>query len=187
MFYTQSVVEMKVPPRADSIRPLSPLHRMGDGVMPLHSAMKIGISASVPESLRPRACLAKVSDNGTLTYAGGSYSAGRVNGSSRDFGTFCVVVDDTRPTVRASFADGADLSGTASITITATDNFSGIGSSFAGKIDGEWIIFERNASRGQFIHRFDTERLSAGTTHTLEFTCRDGAGNSTTLHRTFFK
>ncbi len=188
IFYTQSVVEQNIPPRADSIRPLSPLHRMGDGVRPLHSAMKIGINADIPEAMRRRACLAKVSDDGTLTYAGGSYSGGRVNGTSRDFGTFCVVADEVQPAVRASFYAAADddPSKTASVIITATDNFSGI-SSFSGTIDGEWIIFERNASRGQFIHYFDMERLASGTTHTLEFTCRDGAGNSTTLRRTFSK
>jgi hypothetical protein len=88
--------------------------------------------------------------------------------------------------VRASFAEGADLSKTSAITITATDNFSGL-ASFSGTIDGEWIIFERNASRGQFVHRFDPSRLTAGRTHTLEFTCRDGVGNTTTLRRMFFK
>jgi hypothetical protein len=196
VFYTQSIVDMTVAPRNDTIRPLSPLHRTGDGVMPLHSAMRIGITADIPEAMRSRACLARVADNGSLSYAGGvwvdgSYTGGVwapgcVNGSSRDFGTFCVVVDAAPPTVRASFAEGADLSRTASVTITATDNFSGLGS-FSGTLDGEWIIFERNASRGQFVHRFDTSRLTTGRTHTFEFTCRDGAGNQTILRRTFLK
>ncbi len=187
VFYTQSVVELPVKPRADSIRPLTPLLRTGDGIRPLHSAMKLGISApEIPENQRHHACLARVADNGTLSYAGGAWSNGSVNGTSRDFGTFCVVVDATPPTVRASFADAADLTRTESITITSTDNFSGI-SSFSGTIDGEWIIFERSASHGRFTHRFDLERLQVGRTHTLEFTTRDGAGNRTVWRGTFFK
>jgi murein DD-endopeptidase MepM/ murein hydrolase activator NlpD len=196
VFYTQSIVDVAVAPRTDSVRPLSPLYRTGAGYEPLHSAMRIGIAAEIPEAKRSRACLAKVSDNGSLSFAGGkwvnenytggAWAGGGVNGSTRDFGTFCVVVDTVAPTVRASFAEGADLSKTATVTITATDNFSGL-ASFSGTIDGEWIIFERSASRGQFIHRFDTERLVGDSTHTLEFTCRDGVGNSTTLKRTFFK
>ncbi len=186
IFYTQTTVEVPLAPRADSIRPLSPLYRTGDGTLPLHSAMRIDITADIPAPLRPRASLARVSDDGKLAYAGGKWSNGSVNGTSRDFGTFCVVVDDTPPTVSASFADGADLSKASSVTVTATDNFSGI-SSFSGTIDGEWIIFERQASRGRFIHRFDVQRLETGRTHTLEFTCRDGAGNSTTFRRTFSK
>jgi hypothetical protein len=196
VFYTQSIVNATVAPRSDTIRPLSPLHRTGRGWEPLHKAMRIGIVAEIPEQLRSRACLAKVSDNGSLSYAGGSWvdgayaggvwAPGCVNGTTRDFGTYCVVVDATAPTVRASFNEGADLSKTSTVTITATDNFSGL-ASFSGTIDGEWIIFERNASRGQFVHRFDPSRLTAGTTHTLEFTCRDGVGNTTTLRRVFFK
>jgi hypothetical protein len=186
IFYTQSVVQMPLASRTDSIRPLSPLYRTGDGTRPLHSAMRIDITADIPPSLRPHARLAKVSDQGRLSDAGGGWSNGSVNGSSRDFGTFCVVVDEVPPQVSASFSEGADLSKTSSITLTATDNFSGV-SSFSGTIDGEWIIFEREASRGRFIHRFDAERLAAGRSHTLEFTCRDGAGNTTTFRRAFLK
>ncbi|MDR2882164.1 MAG: M23 family metallopeptidase [Alistipes sp.] len=187
MFYTQEAVTPAVAPRADSIRPLSPIYRTGDGTSPLHSAMRIGIAAAdLPATLRPRAGLASISAAGNLSWAGGTWSNGSVNGTARDFGTFCVVADAVAPTVRASFADGADLSRTAGITLTATDNFSGI-ASYTGSIDGEWIIFERQASRGQYIHTFDTERLRAGGSHTLEFTVRDGAGNTATLRRTFRK
>jgi murein DD-endopeptidase MepM/ murein hydrolase activator NlpD len=196
VFYTQSIVDLAVAPRNDTIRPLSPLYRIGAGYEPLHSAMRVCIAADVSEDVRSRACLARVSDSGALSYAGGKWVSGNydlgawggggVNGSSRDFGTFCVVVDAEPPTVRASFTAGADLSKSSSVTITATDNFSGI-ASFTGTIDGEWIIFERDASRGRFVHRFDAERMATGRTHTLEFTCRDGVGNSTTLRRTFFK
>jgi murein DD-endopeptidase MepM/ murein hydrolase activator NlpD len=196
IFYTQSVVNVAVTPRTDSIRPLSPLHRTGAGYEALHSAMRIGIGAEIPENIRPKACLAKVADNGSLSYAGGkwvsgsytggAWAGGGVNGTTRDFGTYCVVADTVAPTVRVSFASGGDLSKTASVTITATDNFSGI-ASFSGTIDGEWIIFERHASRGQFVHKFDSERLATGRTHTLEFICRDGVGNRTVLSRTFFK
>jgi murein DD-endopeptidase MepM/ murein hydrolase activator NlpD len=186
IFYTQSTVQVPLAARNDSIRPLSPLYRTGDGVRPLHSAMRIDITADIPPSQHPRARLAKVSDEGRLSDAGGGWSNGSVNGSSRDFGTFCVVVDAIPPMVDASFAEGADLSKAATITLTATDNFWGV-SSFSGTIDGEWIIFEREASRGRFIHRFDAERLAAGRSHTLDFTCRDGAGNTTTFRRTFSK
>jgi hypothetical protein len=186
VFYTQQIVDQKVAPRSDSIRPLTPVYRTGDGVLPLHAAMRLEITSDLPEAVRSRACLARVSPSGTLSYAGGRWSNGGVNGTSRDFGTFCVVADRVAPTVRASFAEGADLGGSSRVTLTASDNFSGI-ANFSGTIDGEWIIFERNASRGQFVHRFDVERLTPGTTHTLEFTCRDGAGNTTTLHRTFSK
>jgi hypothetical protein len=186
IFYTQSIAGTTVAPRADSIRPLSPLHRIGDGVMPLHKAMKISIATDIPAELRSRSCLAKIADDGRLSYAGGVYSNGAVGSSTRDFGTFCVAADTIPPVVKSSFKDGADLSQTASITLTATDNFSGI-VNFTGRIDGEWIIFERTASRGEFTHYFDTEKLLPSRTHKLEFIVRDGAGNTTALKRLFIR
>ena len=186
IFYTQTIVETPVPPRADSIRPISPLHRIGDVVLPLHKNMTMIVAADVPDSLRARTCLAKVSDKGALSYMAGTYLDGAVKGTTRDFGTFCVVADTVPPVVKASFGEGENLSGKTAVTLTATDNFSGI-AHFTGTIDGEWIIFERTASKGQFLHRFDTEKLQTGRSHTLEFTVRDGVGNTTTLRRTFLK
>jgi hypothetical protein len=186
VFYTQSTIDIKVSARADSIRPLSKIYRTGGGSQPLQKAMRVAIAADVPEALRGRACLAMVSAAGGLSYAGGSYSNGAVSGASSSFGTFCVVADTVPPTASASFDDGADLSGMTSITLTASDNFSGI-SHFSGTIDGQWIIFERSAARRQYIHKFDSERLQNGRNHTLEFTVRDGRGNTTILRRTFYK
>lgn len=187
MFYTHTVIEQSVQPREDDIRPLSRIYRIGDGVMPLQKAMRYTIIATeIPESVRAKACLAKVSTAGALTYAGGTYKDGAVSGTTRDLGTFCIVADRAAPTVRVSFEEGANLSNSTGVTLTATDNFSGI-SHFTGTIDGEWMIFERAASRGQFVHRFDTERLETGRTHTLVFTVRDGVGNETVTRRTFFK
>jgi hypothetical protein len=187
IFYSQEIVPAAVAPRTDSIRPLSPVYRTGDGTGALRSAMRIDIAAAdLPTHLRSRAGLARVSENGSLSWAGGSWAGGSVNGSSRDFGMFCVVADTVAPVVGASFGEGADLSGASSVTLTASDNFSGI-ASFNGAIDGQWIIFERQASRGRYVHTFDPDRLPLGTTHTLEFTVRDGAGNTTTIRRTFYK
>ncbi len=186
IIHTQSIANTATQSRADSIRPLSPLHKIGDGTTPLHRAMKISIAADVPPSLRGRACLAKVADNGRLAWAGGRYENGSVTGSLRDFGTYCVVADATPPTIKSSFADGADLSKTSSVTFTASDNFSGI-ADFTGSIDGNWVIFERTASRGQFTHTFDSTRLQSPGVHTFEFRVRDGVGNTTTWRGTFHK
>jgi hypothetical protein len=188
MFYTQGAVSIGVQPRDDSIRPLSPLFRTGDGAQPLHRSMRISIpAAGVPEHLRTKACLAMVSASGRLSYAGGRYSGGAVSGSSSGFGTFCIAFDNIPPRVSSSFKSGDNLSNATEITFTASDNFSGVGSSFTGNIDGEWIIFERTVARGQYMHKFDMARLKTGRNHTIEFTVRDGMGNPTTWRGTFYK
>lgn len=186
IFYQHSIDSVKIAQRADSIRPLSPVVRIGDGGTPLHKPMKVALEASVPPELRARACLAKVSDNGKLSYAGGKYEDNAVKCSVRDFGTFCVVADTVPPTLKASFADGADLSKTRTVSFTASDNFSGIGY-FTGSIDGEWVIFERDSSGSRFEHTFDMAKLQPGRKHVFEFTVRDGAGNSSTCALNFLK
>ncbi len=186
MFYTQAVVETALEPRPDSIRPLSPIHRTGDGQMPLHRAMQIAVEAPVPAAMQPRACIAKVSDEGCLSYLGGTYGEGAVKCGVRDFGTFCAVADTIPPVIEASFKKGEDLSKTRTVTITATDNFSGI-AWFTGSIDGRWIIFEHNSSSTRFQHTFDADRLEKGRTHSFEMTVRDGAGNTTKFASSFYK
>lgn len=186
IFYDHAAVDTTVKPRPDSIRPLSPVYRVGDGAMPLHKSMVAGIEAPVPEELRRGACIARVADNGTLSYLGGSWNDGAVKVSTRDFGTFCVVSDTIPPVIRSSFADGADLSKTRTVTFTATDNFSGI-ADFTASIDGQWVIFERDASAGKFHHTFDMSLLEPGRSHTFEMRVRDGAGNAATWTGTFHK
>ncbi len=186
MFYTQSIVEIAAQPRPDSIRPLSPIHRTGDGMMPLHRAMKIAVEAEIPARLRSGACLAKVSDDGKLSYLGGTYGEGTVKCSSRDFGTFCAVADTIPPVIKASFKEGEDLSKTRTVKLTLTDNFSDI-AYFTGSIDGKWIIFEHNANSNEYLHTFDMDRIESGRTHTFAMTVRDGAGNTATLTSKFQK
>lgn len=186
LFYAHTVAEIAVGKRADSICPLSPVYLIGDGAMPLHRAMQIAIEADVPSGLQSRACLARVSDKGVLSYAGGTYANGYVKGSSRDFGMFCAVSDTVPPVIKASFADGADLSKTNSVTFTASDNFSGIGY-FTASIDGEWVILERDSANRKFTHNFDPCRLEKGRIHTFTMTVRDGAGNTATSTTAFFR
>lgn len=186
VFYSQSVVEQDVEIRDDGIKPLSRLYRLNGGSLPLQKAMNIAVKAEMPENLQPQACLAMVSAAGKLSFAGGRYSKGAVSGSVSGFGTYCVAFDATPPRVRASFEEGADLTAEKSVTISAADNFSGL-STFSGTIDGQWIIFERNVGRGEYVHIFDMDRLALGRKHNLVFTIRDRMGNSTTFRRTFFK
>jgi hypothetical protein len=188
VFYAQSVVNQQVAAREDGVKSLSPLHRVGDPAVPLKSAMTVSIAAQVPDNQHSKACLAMVSPTGALSFAGGKYSPsnGTVTGSVSTFSTYCVAADTTPPKVTASFAEGANLTNTKNVTISASDSFSGL-STFSGTIDGQWIIFERNVSRGQYVHSFDTQRLTTGQKHVLEFRIRDRMGNMTVFRRTFFK
>lgn len=185
IFYTQEQLDScHVKMRSDRIAPLSPVFRIGDPKIPIHNSVAVTLFCDLPDSLQARASLAGVSAGGDLYFAGGRYKEGRVNGSIRSFGRYCVVADTKGPEIAASFRDGADLTNSRSIHFKVHDNFSGI-ASFSATIDGKWIAFEQDARRGVLTHYFDDRRTPRGQMHRLVLTLRDGAGNKTTWEARF--
>jgi hypothetical protein len=85
--------------------------------------------------------------------------------------------DTTPPTVSmAAPANGATVSGTATVTANATDNVGVAGVQF--KLDGANLGSEDTAS--PFTTTWDTTALVNGSSHNLVAVARDAAGNSTT-------
>ncbi len=184
-FYTQRVINPTIKVRTDSIRPLSKIHSIGDRDLPLDKAFNVSIT--LPEGVGTGGmCLATVSDNGTLGYAGGRYRAGRISGDFRSFGHYCVVRDTIPPTIKPSFRSGEDLTSVDRISFRLGDNFSGV-NDYHATIDGAWAILEYHPVARTATIIFDTERMTTDATHTLRFTATDGAGNTTTEEYTFVK
>lgn len=167
----------------------SPVYAVHDSKVPLHTAITLSVKPDreIPEALRPKLCLASVSDNGRqYASAGGKYSDGRVSGDVRSFGRYCVVADTIPPVIKPSFAKGADLRNSKTISFNISDNFSGV-ATYTASIDGHWIAFEQG-SWGRITHTFDPARIEyKGGRHELVITLADGVGNSTTLSTEFIK
>ena len=167
----------------------SPVYTIHDARTPLHKAMTVSIVApDLPAELRPKACLGIVATDGAnISSMGGAWKDGAVSGNVSLFGRYCVVTDTIPPVVTPNFTNGQDLRGKNTISFTLKDNFSGI-ASFDATIDGQWIIFESNASRTTITHTFDPEKTAYdGGRHTLEITVKDNKGNTTTLKREFVR
>ena len=184
MFYNQKTVSPVLAQRTDGVEPLSKIYSLGRRDIPLHKPFSAAVAVDVPEKLRPRACLASVSESGKLSYAGGRYKDGKVEGSLSSFGVYLVVVDTVAPVIKPSFADGEVLSGRSGVSFAMSDNFSGV-ASFECEVDGQWAILEQNVVRGTAALVFDRERMHAGREHSLRFTAVDGAGNKTVVTRRF--
>ena len=190
IFYRQSCTDsihagqgnMRTIPR------FSPVYNLHDQNVPIHTSITLSIAPDrdIPASIVPRLCLASVSDNGErCTSAGGKYAGGRVTGTLRAFGRYCVVADTIPPVVKPSFAKGADLRGSKSIYFVCTDDFSGV-ASYTATIDGQWIAFE--AGKTRITHTFDPARIEyTGGRHELVLTVTDVVGNVKTLKTEFIK
>ena len=185
IYYSQRVVNPPVKVRADSIRPLGKIHSIGDRDIPLDKAF--AVSLSIPEGVGTGGmCLATVSEKGVLGYAGGRYKSGKVSGDVRSFGHYCVVRDTIPPTIKPSFASGADLSAQSKVTFKLTDNFSGV-NDFWAELDGVWSVLEFHPVSQVATLSLEALENSPAATHTLTFVAVDSAGNKTTMEYTFVK
>lgn len=185
IFYSQRTINPPIRVRADSIAPLSEIHSMGSSDIPLDKA--VNISINLAEGINPdKLCLASVDLKGNLGYAGGRYKNGAVSADVRSFGHYCIARDTIPPTIKASFKSGANLSQTASVTFTLSDNFSGV-SDYSAMVDGSWEILEYHPVKRTATLTFNKERMSNQNTHTLTFTAVDGLGNKSVAEYTFVK
>ncbi len=170
----------------DTDRPiLSPVYTLRGSDTPLHKSMTLSLSCYLPDSLRTGVCMARLDKStGRLSYVGGSWKNGSVSASTTAFGTYCLTRDSLPPTVKASFVDGADLTGKRSVQFTVSDDFSGV-ASYEAKVDGRWVILDKKGPSSPLVHTFDTDWMVKGKNHTLEFVAIDGVGNRTVMKYTF--
>ncbi len=156
-----------------SVSVVSPIYKILDESIPLHTSMNISIAVTLPAEQQSKATIAKIGTSGKAFYVGGKYESGRVNVNSRSAGEYLVVVDSEPPLVRPHFADGADLSSRSSLSIAVSDNFSGL-SSYNAYIDGDWVALDYRG--GVATHHFTSK--PTGTEHTLRVMAVDLKGNS---------
>lgn len=181
VFYTQYEIENGTADgKETSVKILSPLYSVGDASVPLLSAIDLEIRDTIPEGYPRNAVLARVTEKGSLVYAGGKSTEGVVRGKVRSFGTYCVAADTKAPTIKAGFAKDADMSQAKTLIFNVKDEFSGV-SGYKALIDGQWAILEYDSIRGRLIHKFDDSAFGTGKTHEIIVTVSDGAGNSNKL------
>jgi len=184
-FYTQRPHD-EPQPKDSTLLFLSRGVEILDVRLPMHRYATLWIDATqVPPELRRYAVLASLSPKGKLRYEGGKWSDGRIRLRTRSLGTFFVVADTVRPTIRPRFT-AHDLSGQRSVTFSVSDNFSGVGS-VSCLVDGRMAILEENRVKGTYTHYFDDELFGRNREHTLRLTATDGAGNTRVWEGTYYR
>jgi hypothetical protein len=161
-------------------------YKIHDPNTPLHKAMTIEIAANnLPERLREKALLVQIGTNGRRSSAGGAYKDGTVSATSRAFGEFAIGVDTVPPRITpVNIKNGANMSALQTIRIKITDDLSGI-NTYNGYIDDQWVLFEYDAKNAIIFYRFDADRLTKNTQHTLVLKVTDGNGNMATYQTSF--
>jgi hypothetical protein len=156
-----------------------------DETVAIHDRFRLSVRPdTVIPGLENKLCLAKISPKGIVSYAGGKYSYGFVSGEMNSLGDYAVTTDTVPPTVKLSFARGANLTGRSQFTATIRDSFSGI-KSYEMLVDGQWILAEYDAKNDLLICRPEKSRLKENTLHQLELKVTDNLGNLTVISSEF--
>ncbi|MFR9523168.1 MAG: M23 family metallopeptidase [Rikenellaceae bacterium] len=149
---------------------------------PLHKLMQLSIAADVPFHLQSKVGVACVSRSGKPSFICGEYRYGSVTVSSRNAGKFYVVADTEPPTLKLSFAEGAQLSESKEFTCAMSDELSGV-AKYSATLNGAWIALDLD--KGVLTHKFRSE--PSGSAHTLIIEATDAVGNKTEITRNFIR
>lgn len=155
-------------------------------VIPIQESCTLTVYANVPDSLRPKAVLARVEKTRRI-YAGGKWAGNGVTAEIKEFGSYVVTVDTIEPLVSPYNFDlkGAaqnNLSALKTMQFKISDNFSGI-AGFNAFIDGKWVLMDYEPKKKMIWYTFD-EHCGKGK-HFLVLSVIDKAGNSRVYKKNF--
>lgn len=182
VFYEDLYLTYRADPATDGAH--SRLHVLHTPFTPVHRPFSVSIRAdAVPAALRTKALVLRKDSKGKPSSEGGTYEDGYITTQSRSFGTFYVAVDTLPPTITPiNLAEGKDLRAAATLQLRIRDTVAGI-ASYAGYVDGAWVLFAYDPKRNLLYHEFD-DRIGPGE-HRLDVTVADAVGNTATYTARF--
>ncbi|MDZ7739022.1 MAG: hypothetical protein U5K32_08170 [Bacteroidales bacterium] len=122
----------------------------------------------------------------SLSYAGGSWNNGFIEGQLRELGIYAAGIDTIAPSVKPlRFQDGATLKAGEELLIRIDDEFSGIGD-YRALIDGNWALFEWDPKNSLLSYKPDPDYISQGQLHNLELTVKDKRDNESKINLSFY-
>lgn len=158
-----------------------PVVRIGSSDVPLQKAATVSLAApELPESLRSKALLVTIGDNGKPGSVGGGWDAAsqRVAAQVKRLGCFAVAVDTLAPVVKPVYASGARIPAGKPLKWTVTDDLSGI-SRYTLTVDGRWelLVWDPKSRTMEYV----PVREAAPVKHSVVLTVRDAKGNVKTF------
>ncbi|MDR1780483.1 MAG: M23 family metallopeptidase [Tannerella sp.] len=111
--------------------------------------------------------------NRRISWKGGVYRDGWIDGEISELGDYTVMVDTVAP--RITPVDEAQWAAKRQIALRLTDNLSGV-AKWQATIDGEYALFVMDGKKALIYYAFDPERLKRGK-HSLKVTAADACNN----------
>ncbi len=167
-----------------SLHVYSAVYNVGDKYVPFNNNFTISIQPSAPlaDSIMKRSVIVQI-DGKHTNCIGGTYEKGYITAHPKNFGSFAIMMDNVRPTIKPiNIYKNKDMSKSSSIEIEISDNLSGI-ATFNAYVDGHWILMEFNPKKDMLYYTFDSH-VGEGKHH-LKLVVVDNVGN-TNIYETDF-
>jgi hypothetical protein len=165
---------------------LSDVHYIHNKYTPLQKPCTLSIKpSSIPSGKESKLLIVQMSDDFKKSAINSSYSNGYVTGDILSFGMFFAGIDTVPPSILPNGLNtGNDLTGRSELRIKITDDLSGI-KSYEPIIDGKWALFEYDQKNDVLIYRFDPDRITKGTSHSLTLKVTDNKENQSIFNYDF--
>jgi hypothetical protein len=165
---------------------LTPLYQIHYDYEPLHASGSLAIKVdSLEPGLQDKALIAKISEKGKPSCAGGKWENGFIKTNIREFGNYCVMLDTIPPIISPlNIKNGKNISKQTTIRIRIKDSFSGI-KSYRGTLNEKWVLMEYDAKRSLLTYHFDEKLLTGKNTFKIMVT--DAMGNASSYTANLIK
>lgn len=176
--------DVRIAVERDSSGGAFPVWRIGTPEVPLKRPARLRLRIALPDSLKRKAFLGKVSSGGEVGYAGGRFSGDTLVAHLSAFGIYTVALDTVPPLVKPRFRDGVRLTEQGQLSFTVRDGLSGI-SRWEVYVDGCWAIGRYDAKYHKLWVVPDPDYQERGKWHRISVCVEDRAGNRTISEHRF--
>ncbi len=167
----------------------SAVHHIHNDRTPIQKWYEMEIKAfNIPSDKRDKAIIAKCKGSQTPVNHGGEWRGDYLYAKARDFGDFCVMLDEIAPKITpVTFKN--NMKGYSKMSFKIKENFKTSKKlddfDWDGYIDGRWVLFKHNVKNDVVTHRFDKDLLPGK--HTIRLVARDNSGNERVFEREFLR
>jgi hypothetical protein len=160
----------------------SQVHHIHNGLTPIHDQYQLWI--------KPDKDLGSLADKAVIVNTEGDcdttmYENGYAKAKAKNFGNYYIKLDIAPPRiVPVNITNGKNMGKLARIILKISDNLSGI-KSYNGKIDGKWVLMERDFKTKTISYTFD--KTFATGKHNFELTVSDNKDNVSEFKADFYR
>ncbi|MGC8804173.1 MAG: hypothetical protein ACP5PS_10470, partial [Bacteroidales bacterium] len=148
---------------------------VGHEAIPLKNTVTLEFTLSdIPHRYWPKLRVVRLKGN-SMESIGGDLEGQILKVRTKRLGNFSLAIDTIPPILEfINLKENARASN--NIRVRVTDNLAGI-KSWAGYIDGQWVLFEYDRKNDELCYTFDEKCISTGGIHRLEIQAEDFCGN----------